>query len=68
MTQVASVAVLHAGGVVTRDQQHALVAMEKQILEAVSAAKDAGVPQGFIVAVLHGHAQVQTNTMMGGGE
>jgi len=52
------------GGVVSRDQQAALRQFERILMAAVQDAKDAGVPQGFIVAVLHGHATQQTNMMI----
>ena len=53
------------GGVVSRDQQAALHQFERILMAAVQDAKDAGVPQGLIVAVLHGHATQQTNIMTG---
>lgn len=52
------------GGVVTRDQQAELHAMERAIMAAVERAKDAGVPQGLIVAILHGQAHQQTAIMI----
>jgi len=33
-------------------------------IKAIDAAKAAGLPQGLIVAELHGHAQVQTSIMV----
>ncbi len=54
-----------AGGVVTRDQQEALITLEATVMQAIQGAQDAGVPQGLIVAVLHGHAHQQTAIMIG---
>lgn len=38
---------------------------DNAILEAVSAAKSAGIPQGFIVALLHAHAARETSQLLG---
>jgi hypothetical protein len=38
--------------------------LDSAIAKAVSAAKDAGLPQGLVVSLLHGHAQVQTSIMV----
>lgn len=54
-----------AGGIVTRDEQAAFFEMDKKLRDAIDCAKAAGVPQGFIVAVLYGYAQQQTNLMLG---
>ena len=35
-------------------------ALDKAIADAVDAAKSAGLPQGLIVSLLHGHAHAQT--------
>lgn len=53
-----------AGGIVTREQQEAVNTLDQVLIAAVADAKDAGVPQGFIVALLHGHASQQTNIMI----
>ncbi|VVP89763.1 hypothetical protein PS918_03118 [Pseudomonas fluorescens] len=42
----------------------AVTELDATIAKAIDAAKAAGLPQGLIVAVLHGHAQLQTNIMM----
>jgi hypothetical protein len=42
----------------------AVTDLDSAIAKAVSAAKDAGLPQGLVVSLLHGHAQVQTNVMV----
>lgn len=46
------------------DINAAVSALDKANADAVDAAKEAGLPQGLIVGLLHGHAQVQTNIMM----
>ena len=42
----------------------ALEDMNSALVAALEAAKDAEVPQGLIVALLHGHAHQQTSMMM----
>lgn len=37
---------------------------DNAIREAVSAAKNAGIPQGFIVALLHAHAARETSQLL----
>lgn len=54
------------GGVVTREQQEELHIADHAIVRAISAMKLAGVPQGLIVALLHGHAHAQTTKMVEG--
>ncbi|WP_316251525.1 hypothetical protein [Pseudomonas fluorescens] len=39
-------------------------ALDKFISETVDAAKTAGLPQGLIVSLLHGHAHPQTHQMV----
>lgn len=46
------------------DIQRVLTAMDEAILDAVKTAKAAGLPQGFIVALLHGYAHSQTAIMV----
>lgn len=44
---------------------HAAVgALDKAIADAVDTAKQAGLPQGLIVSLLHGHAHAQTHQMV----
>ncbi|WP_339419024.1 hypothetical protein [Pseudomonas sp. RL_105y_Pfl1_103] len=38
--------------------------LDKAIADAVDAAKAAGLPQGLIVGLLHGHAHAQTHIMV----
>ncbi|WDG57309.1 hypothetical protein [Pseudomonas chlororaphis] len=42
----------------------ALIDLDNAIAKAVDAAKAAGLPQGLIVAELHGHAHAQTHIMV----
>lgn len=46
------------------DINAAVVALDKAIADAVDAARAAGLPQGLIVSLLHGHANAQTNQMV----
>ena len=39
-------------------------ALDKAIADAVDAAKAAGLPQGLVVSLLHGHAHAQTHQMV----
>ncbi len=56
------------GSVVSLDQLKELHAMDGAIMEAIKSAKDAGVPQGFIVAILHAHTYQQTAAMVDGND
>ncbi len=51
------------GGVFSREQVAAFEAFEAAFLSAIADAKGAGVPQGLIVAILHGHATRETLMM-----
>jgi hypothetical protein len=42
----------------------ALTDLDSAIAKAVDEAKAAGLPQGLVVSLLHGRAQVQTNIMV----
>jgi hypothetical protein len=42
----------------------AITDLDSTIAKAIDAAKAAGLPQGLVVSLLHGHAQVQTNIMV----
>ncbi|RON86768.1 hypothetical protein [Pseudomonas fluorescens] len=48
----------------SQDINKALTELDSAIAKAIDTAKAAGLPQGLIVAELHGHAQVQTNIMV----
>lgn len=49
----------------SQDINKVLTELDTSIAKAVDAAKSAGLPQGLVVSLLHGHAQVQTNIMVG---
>ena len=42
----------------------AVTELDATIAKAIDAAKAAGLPQGLVVSILHGHAQVQTSIMV----
>ena len=46
------------------DINKAIADLDSAIAKAVDAAKSAGLPQGLVVSLLHGHVQVQTNIMV----
>jgi hypothetical protein len=48
----------------TPDISKAVANLDSVIAKAIDAAKAAGLPQGLVVSVLHGHAQVQTSIMV----
>ena len=50
-------------GDVSRRVNVAVHKMDSAIVSAINAAKDAGVPQGLIVGLLHGYAHDQTVAM-----
>lgn len=52
------------GGIVTRQQQTAMTGLDACITEAIRVAKREGVPQGLIVALMHGHAHAETHCMV----
>jgi len=47
-----------------QDINAAVSALDKAIADGVDAAKAAGLPQGLIVGLLHGHAHAQTHQMV----
>lgn len=49
----------------SQDINKALVDLDSAIAKAIGTAKAAGLPQGIIVAVLHGQAHSQTAIMVG---
>lgn len=49
----------------SQDINKVLTELDTSIAKAVDAAKSAGLPQGLVVSLLHEHAQVQTNIMVG---
>ena len=52
------------GGVVSRFEVQALEVFDVALRNAVQVAGEAGVPKGFIVALLHGYAHQQTQVMV----
>jgi len=56
---------LFPGGVVSREQHQAMHDFDRDIARCIDAAKAGDVPQGLIVALLHGHAHQQTAEMVG---
>lgn len=53
-----------AGGVFSRDQVEAFKKFELDVLASLSEAKNVGVPQGLLVALLQGHATKEALVMM----
>lgn len=49
----------------SQDINKALVDLDSAIAKAIDTAKAAGLPQGIIVAVMHGQAHSQTAIMVG---
>ncbi|NMZ35401.1 hypothetical protein [Pseudomonas proteolytica] len=47
-----------------QDINASVSALDKAIADAVDVAKSAGLPQGLIVELLHGHAHAQTHQMV----
>jgi len=41
----------------------AVAEFDATLVKAIDAAKDAGLPQGLIVAILHAHAHAETHRM-----
>lgn len=48
----------------SQDIHKALTDLDSAIAKAIDAAKAAGLPQGIVVASLHGHAHIQTHLMV----
>ncbi|WP_256578488.1 MULTISPECIES: hypothetical protein [unclassified Pseudomonas] len=55
---------LHHALPLSQDVSQTLNELDSAIAKAIDAAKAAGLPQGLIVAELHGHAHAQTHTMV----
>jgi hypothetical protein len=43
---------------------NAIADLDSAIAKALDGEKSAGLPQGLVVSLLHGHTQVQTNIMV----
>ncbi|MGY4817979.1 hypothetical protein ACVNP3_18780 [Pseudomonas chlororaphis subsp. piscium] len=63
-TSTGTVVRLHHALSMGPDINTALIDLDNAIGKAVDAAKAAGLPQGLIVAELHGHAHAQTHNMV----
>ncbi|KJZ49726.1 MULTISPECIES: hypothetical protein [Pseudomonas] len=61
---MSSVTRLHHALPLSRAINKAITDLDSAIVNAIDAAKAAGLPQGLVVSLLHGHAQVQTNIMV----
>ena len=46
------------------DINKAVIELDAAIAKAIDAAKSAGLPQGLVVAILHGQAHAQTHEMV----
>lgn len=48
----------------SQDINKAVTDLDNAIAKAIDAAKTAGLPQGLVVAILHGQAHAQTHEMV----
>lgn len=55
---------LFGGGSITPAISNDVHEMDNAIVEAIQNAINTGVPQGLIVAILHGHSHQQTNNLI----
>jgi hypothetical protein len=46
------------------DIVHAVAELDAALVKAIDAAKEAGLPQGLLVGLLHGHAYAETHKMV----
>lgn len=49
---------------VSAEMNKAILDLDTAVAKAIDAAKVAGLPQGFVVSILHGHAHAQTDILM----
>jgi hypothetical protein len=61
---MSSVTRLHHALPLSPDVHGALKELDDALVQAIKTAKAAGLPQGLIVAVLHGHAHSETAKMV----
>lgn len=61
---MSSVTRLHHALPLTSAINKAVTDLDIAIAEAIDAAKAAGLPQGLIVSLLHGHAHAETHKMV----
>ena len=55
---------INANPMSSSEQTRAFVLLDEVVTNALNAAKAAGVPQGLIVALMHGHALRETEYML----
>ncbi|MGC3935960.1 hypothetical protein [Pseudomonas sp.] len=55
---------LHHALPLSADINKAVVDLDTAVAKAIDAAKSAGLPQGLVVAILHGQAHAQTHEMV----
>ena len=55
---------IHAGGIVSPEQKSFFEFADEVITRTIQDMKEAKIPQGLIVALLHGHTTVETINMM----
>ena len=58
------VVAMQGSGAMTPEQSREFRACDASVVAALEAAKHAGVAQGLLVALLHGHAHRETHEMM----
>ena len=63
-SQFASVTRIRHELPVSNELARQVVAMDSAIAKAIDAAKAAGIPQGLVVGILHGHAHAETHKMV----
>lgn len=61
---VDNLVLLSPGGLVTREQQRAIEALDRAIAGAIKAAKASGAPLGLIVSVIHAYDFLETQNMV----
>lgn len=49
---------------VSMDIVEAVAALDSALIKAIGDAKEAGLPQGLLVGLLHGHAHAETHKMV----
>lgn len=49
---------------VSMDIVHAVAEFDAVLVKAIDRAKEAGLPQGLLVGLLHGHAHAETQKMV----
>ena len=49
---------------VSMDIVHAVAELDAALVKAIDTAKEAGLPQGLLARLLHGHAHAETHKMV----